>query len=129
MYKIENHKNKNLNDKNRVLRKSIIKLENQYLINNFLFLSSLNFLLEDIKNRYLPDDIIKSAKLDKSYNSLNDNFEIKILNMIENEISNLWIKPNIDLVGSPGQIDILCINNIKILIIECKNLNLKFNTK
>jgi normocyte-binding protein 1 len=125
----DNIYDKNLNDKNRVLRKSIIKLENQYLINNFLFLSSLNLLLEDIKNRYLPDDIIKSAKLDKSYNSLNDNFEIKILNMIENEISNLWIKPNIDLVGSPGQIDILCIKNRKILIIECKNLNLKFNTK
>lgn len=131
IYSMESRKEK------RITRKPIVKYQDMYYSIVDLLIYSLNMYISVLANGDFKDEKLHS-KLQSLYKSINDEFEFEIYKLLKQELLIEKIKYNVGQKGIrvkritielPGQIDVLAIYDNKIFVIECKNFDLKTESK
>lgn len=122
---------------NRIMRKSIIKSDNLYFsIVHLMSFSIYLFIVAIMSGDFNDQKFI--SKFQDLYKEINDKFEYEICNMLKEKLHTNKVKCKIGqkcikvdgiTLEIPGEIDVMAIYNNTIFIIECKNFDLKIETK
>lgn len=118
---------------NKILKKPIIEIYEKYIVIKKLLIYTLELFLLNPKTIESSDNEFKK-QLEYLSQRKNNQFEEEVFNEIKKyfSTSEIIVKKDIgekDIKGvvPPGQIDILCLYRKNIIVIECKNLDLKTN--